>query len=65
MVLESSFIDYQDIFHFNTLQKISLNDEYLLEWEIYEFYNLINTGDGGRKIKERASGHSDYRYKRK
>jgi hypothetical protein len=47
-----------DIIYTEIIVQIYINDDYLLDWKIYQFHNLI---DG--KITERITGHSDYRFR--
>lgn len=49
--------DKKDEIYTEIIMQIYINNNYLLDWEIYQFHNLI---DG--KITERITGHSDYRF---
>ena len=44
----------------SNIQKIEIDGNLVVEWEIYEYYDLY-LGE----IKQRACGHSDYRYPKK
>jgi hypothetical protein len=48
-------IDYKPIYT-QIIMQIYIDSNYVLDWEIYQFHNIING-----KIKERITGHSDYR----
>jgi hypothetical protein len=55
-LFKKSNTDEIESIYTNIILEIYLNNTHLLDWEIYQFHNLING-----KITERITGHSDYR----